>query len=95
MGVKAAIPKLMPSEWYYVLKKHRKIYAYVRYIYDRYAPIEHRNKYKANVSMTKARIVLSGKYPITHTFDIVNSKEGADFWKKIESEINEYIEQCR
>lgn len=95
MGVRTAIPKIIPSEWYIILKKYRKVYAYAKYIYDKCAPIERRNKYKANVSMALARYILSGRYPITKTFDIYNSIEGADFWKKIESEINEYIEQCR
>lgn len=95
MGVKAAIPKLIPSEWYYVLKKYRKIGTYTTYVYNRCAPVAQRNKYKANLSMAYAHRLFHGRYSITQTFDIYNSKEGADFWKKIESEINEYIDQCR
>lgn len=93
MSVNRAINDLIPPEWYYVLKKNRVLTHFIKYMYEYCVPQCWRNKFmfKRSIERIKFRINLG----FIFCFDPHNTSEGYDFWKKIDLEITNYIEQCR
>lgn len=94
MSVKRIIPKIIPHEWDYVLRKNKVLSNFVNYVYRDVVLPQWKNYKKAKFSVNRIKHLVTN-CPLTRCFNTSNTVEGTKFWEKIEQEINIYKEQCR
>ena len=94
MSVKRAIHDLIPNEWYEVLSRNRVLTKAANYIYRDAVPSNWKNKvmYKRSIERIKHLVTTC---PFIDCFNANNTEEGFEFWRKIDSEINNHKEYCR
>ena len=87
-GLRAVIIKILPHEWEHVLRKEKKLEAFVNYVY-RDLPSFYKGKYgwKEGVKRTKQDFQTKR---INACFCAKDSEEGIEYWYRIGNKILDY-----
>ena len=92
-GLRAVIVKVLPSTWEHVLRKEKKLQAFIEYVY-RDLPSFYKGSYGWKEGVKRCKQDFSTKR-INACFNAKNSKEGLTYWYGIGNKIIDYQNSLR
>ena len=95
-GLKGLIRDKMPNEWEIILKRHRVYRLYVDCVYEHNIHVSRRHKSWLKENSIRLKKSLEGMFLFCVNLDLISSeKYPKSFWRQLDAEINELINNCK